>query len=345
VVPMWRSLKFRPIGPLALRGPGEISTGFHLGHIPLPLPSTLIGSISAVGWHLSGRTPSTSNKIERILINVKKALNCKVKCIRGPYLRYGGEWHIWAGSGVVNLNPDGIREWINRQNKGERPGKRAKEIEKYDHYPKELSIKEDGPIAVYNRTSASLDRKRKVVKFEGGALFTVPYVDFNGEIILDFNCDSDEEMNYDREFVVRLGGESRISRVSIEKGGGLYNKLEEIWRDRDGGECIAVLASLMLLEDKISEVGDLIKLLEKEFNGSSASFKDEIYSVHPRVRVEVINFYPGYDEVMNKKEKMIKAILPGAAFPLEVRDWRKVYSNGIGKFREIGYGTIVPIPF
>jgi len=47
---------------------------------------------------------------------------------------------------------------------------------------------------------------------------------------------------------------------------------------------------------------------------------------------------------MNKKEKMIKAILPGAAFPLEVEDWRRVYSNGIGKFREIGYGTVVPIP-
>ena len=342
---MWSSLKFRPIGPLALRGPGEISTGFHLRYIPLPLPSTLLGSVSAIGWYSSGKeAPSTMSKKDRILRNIKEVLNCEVKCIRGPYLCCGSEWYIWAGSGLVNLNQEGIREWINRQEKGEMPGKRAKEIKNYVYYPRELSLRKDEPIAVSDRTGVSLDRKRKVVKFEGGALFTVPYVDFNGEIVLDFNCDSDEEVNYDREFVVRLGGESRISRVSIEEGRGLYNKLEEIWRNKDGEECIAVLASPMLLEDEISEVGDLIKLLEKEFNGSSARFKGEIYSVHPRVRVEVINFYPGYDEVMNKKEKMIKAILPGAAFPLEVEDWRRVYSNGIGKFREIGYGTVVPIP-
>ena len=302
----WVAASFKPVEPLALRGPGEILTGSWLNHIPLPLPTTLLGSIAS-------------------------KLIGEIEAVKGPFLKKGEGWYLWAGRGLVELDPDGISDWVNRQKRGERAGKRARETKHKLFLGGDL-------ISVMERISASLYRGKKLVREREGALFGVPYVELKGEIIMDFLVK--EKRNESMTIVVRLGGEDRVARAELPYAVTLYSWLEDQWTSER--EALLLVGSPLLLESVEDPVESFIREVER-IKGVDW-VEDDLYSVHRLVRATIAPFYPGFDEVKGKKESLRTALLPGAVFHVKVDSWEEVYRSGAGLYREVGYGTLVPLP-
>lgn len=84
---------------------------------------------------------------------------------------------------------------------------------------------------------------------------------------------------------------------------------------------------------------DIVRNYLKEKIGASATVPGT------RVNVEII---PLGWELRGERQcprPYALAIAPGAMFYSECEDWEATYWKGAGRYRELGYGTLVPLPF
>ncbi len=331
-------LRVRPIEELALRRQGETAVGYKVAPIPLPLPSTFAGALAAAGW---ARNPGCSRGLGRVerARNCIRALGLDVEYLRGPYLTNSCGVYIWAWDKLIRLDTGLIRGWLEHQREGMAPGKRAyreMKAEEAERYRALVYTPEQ-----VHRPGVRLDREHKVVHEEGGALFSVPYVGYRvdrGDTVL---YEAFGEGGLSGAVPVRLGGEQRMALIEQAEPT-VYRLLEAEWGGRTGGEALLVVGSPLLI-DSFGE--DPHQLFLQAIEGlDPVESAHEIYSVHPEARHQVAPIYPGFDEVKGVKEKYRLALLPGAAIQAHIRDWRAVYREGAGEYREIGYGTLLPIP-
>lgn len=335
------SFEILPVEELSFKAPGEVGTGYRLSHIPLPLPTTIAGALAAIGWI---RDPNCSRDAYNRVDRVKRCLGSlgfRLSSIRGPYLLSAGNsdgYYIWSSNRLIRLDVEMVSRWIRRQEEGATPGKRSvRDFERKDY--ERLFYK----IVSSHRFFVRLQRGKKVVDEARGALFSLPFVGYKREDRIVFDVFG--EGSLPDKFFVRLGGEQRIA--VIEKSSkGMFSFLREIWGEKKGGRSVVVVATPILADFCQDDPLDCIKkLFEKNDLIEFRSGLVEIFSVHPYIRPVITPLYPGFDEIRRVKEPFYLALLPGAAVVGDVESWSKLYQDGIGKYRELGYGTLVPIPY
>ena len=335
------ALKIRVVEELALKGPGEVGTGYVNSPLALPLPSTVAGALAAAGWVRDPGCSVGKGKVERFK-SCMRVLGVEVESLRGPfYVNSEGAYYLWVWPDrLVRLDLNLISRWVNAQLKCLKPGKRAVNgVCGDDRRCREEYSNALLRVGHVQRTSARLVRVRKIVDEGAGALFKVPYIYYgDGSPVIDLFA----EGSLESRIVVRIGGENRVA-VMEPAGKGMYEVLRGLWRGKQGGQAVLVVATPLLFNGAGDVPGVVLDLL-KSLKGIKELKKREVYSVHPSVKPLFQPFQPGFDEVRRVKDVFRVALVPGAAFIADVEDWELVYRAGVGDLRELGYGTLVPLP-
>jgi|GEM_PF-2572092 len=355
-------VKFRPIEALLIRPSGEFQLGTWLrGFTPI-LPSTPAGALASAGWCLDNTCSSGDRwvAVRRCLASLlSRKLGAGVGqesiALRGPVVlvegRDGVKPYVMCCEGLVEVLPEGISEWVCRQEKGERPGKRAK--------PSKHKLMRP---PIIERTGVGLNRVRKTVL--EGYLYTVPYMDnyirlshdalARLTLVTDVLVKGGDGFKVRKESLpVRLGGEGRKALAELRVGGAstLMGFLQGLWGGRRGGEALLLLATPILLPElrsarTLKDIENIaVKTIREGLRDYCKSIEGNIFSVHPRVRVRVMPLQLGFDERRGVKDEILPALMPGAVLRANISDWREVYWLGAGKLREVGFGTLLPIPY
>ena len=332
-------LEVKAVEELALKSAGETATGYVNAPLALPLPSTVAGALAAAGWAVKPGCSSGRDRVGRFK-SCLAALGAEVYALRGPFFRAGDDVYTWVWPGeLLRLDVGLLREWYEAQSRGCSPGKRA--VQALCGGDEECAERYRGAlrrISYAQRTSARLVRGLKVVDEGAGALFKVPHVSYGeGRILVEVFG-----KGFPERLAARLGGEGRVALFAASRGG-VYSMLKNLWGSNRGGDALLLLATPLLIEYPVEDyLGRIAKVLKE--NGRVKDVKGRVYSAHPKVKPLLQPFQPGFDEVRGVKEPYVAALTPGAVLHAEVSDWEKVYMEGAGLYRELGYGTLVPIP-
>jgi len=353
-------VRVKLVEALMVRGSGELQAGAWIRGFSPMLPTTLIGALAHVGWCIDNAC-SVGNRWDALRRCVASLISRKFRVnvgwedlrFRGPALLVegGGDGlFVMCREGLVEVSPQGIVDWVRRQERGERPGKRAGNV-------RHRLIRPEAFIT--ERTGVGLVRETKVAK--EGLLFTVPYmsnyVSIDGfragriTVVADLLVTSPISGIDVRVVAVRLGGEDRKALAELSTRSVLVGILERMWEGRGGGEAVLVLLTPLLLPQLSGKDGLSLRDLEEvvlrvvdESLDGYASVSGGVFSVHPGVRPRVVPLQLGFDERARVKGSILPALLPGAVFRAHVTDWAEVYQRGAGHLSEVGFGTLLPLP-
>ncbi len=356
------------IEPIMCREPGEFGFGAWLQGSTIPLPTTVAGSLACTGWCRNKKCSENKSRWEALTSCIASLLKSEFGVeagsvrVKGPLVTDGEKLFVGCAEGLVELSVDGVSEWVERQERGERPGKKAGDA-KHRLISLESILQE--------RTGVGLVREKKVVKImrEGeGLLYTAPYIyyyyrgsknkktrdlrilDLAVDIIVESTETTKDAVVECRKLPLRLGGEDRkaLATLTLNKPR-VLSILEGMWREHETNEAVIVLATPMILPRSIAGDGierNLLEAVEEGIEGFAELDKKEVYSVHPRVRPRITPLQLGFDERSGRKGEIRTALLPGAVFKVRViGDWRKLYVRGAGELTRIGFGTLLPVPY
>jgi len=153
-----------------------------------------------------------------------------------------------------------------------------------------------------------------------------------------------------KKLPLRLGGEDRkaLATITLNKPE-ILSILESVWEKHETDGALLVLATPMILPKNISYgriEKRLLEAVQESIKEVAELEKEEIYSVHPRVRPRISPLQMGFDERNKRKGEIRTALLPGIVVKVRmVGDWRELYAKGAGELAEIGFGTLLPIPY
>ncbi len=354
-------IRFKPVEALLIRPSGEFQLGTWLRGFSPILPSTPAGALANAGWCLDSNC-SRGDRWVALRRCIASLLSHRLGVdvgyedivLRGPAVLVEGRGevkpHVMCYEGLVEVMPEGISEWVDRQERGERPGKRAG--------PSKHRLVQP-PMT--ERTGVGLDRVSKTVL--EGYLYTVPYMDnyirlgrndFETlTLVTDVLVRSNARGGSDKEFLpIRLGGEGRKALLEMRWGNAhtLMGFLQKLWGDRGGGEALLLLATPMLLPELrgVRTLRDIENTIVETVKGGlkgCKSVKRNVFSIHPKVRVRIMPLQLGFDERKGVKGEMLPALMPGAVLRASIDDWKEIYWLGAGKLREVGFGTLLPLPY
>ena len=277
---------------------------------PLPLPTTIIGALlgSKPGEELDGAN-----------VAIGKRLGCgEAIVLRGPYYpwREGVAIHVYPKSLLLIDNAGRVRS---------------------------LNVVE----MIVHRGTALNRRTKSVMK---GLLYSTQLIDpeklvevgIVPEISIDILCRACAKRR-----VTKFGGEMRVALLDSDEDA----KLVKIIASLASETRYFVVASPILLDmDAKTELEKLLRGKEAEIDGCilrAPSVEDARRAVGEgdlvkrlRVRVEVLS--PGVYSDTGLPRRPYLAILPGSLLWIECSNTTK-FLQGIGRYHEIGFGTVVPI--
>ena len=140
--------------------------------------------------------------------------------------------------------------------------------------------------------------------------------------------------------IVQLGGEARPARIRItNRAPGL--KLAEALEKQE--EVPLYIASPLLLEDKPVPTQQADKII-KSIIMSLGLTPAKRQAKGEKLRLTVIGL--GYNLCRNKRRPYHAAILPGATLLItRPKNLREAYIKGFGAYSELGWGTLLPVPY
>jgi len=234
---------------------------------------------------------------------------------------------------------------------------------------KELLEELDHRVSFYQpafieRVGTRLERAYKRVKEEGG-LYTIQMVDYSrlrsdkGEAIDGVSvaaevCGKSKVSELEgREYVLRFGGEGRLSRLTIREGEPLTSKVKELLADFEEGEAYLYLITYSLYRSskehaRLHEVCKGAYVAPAVWKKIEEVLRRGSSSIVPRYMIGECGILgAGYSISAEARKPMYVALLPGAI--IKVRgtktDLFSLYMRGISEVgSKVGYGTVVPIP-
>jgi CRISPR type III-B/RAMP module-associated protein Cmr3 len=348
---------FRTIEPMMFRGASEFSPasrGPQTGawSRPLPPPSTITGALATLILQCENRPPPRGDPSawyeEVIGIFGGKGSTA----LRGPYL-INGEGIIYVQYKDEVL---GLDELVKSLSKGEFL-EASKELNKAT---KKFELGHVHTVGI--RLS---DARKAVGKNERGLLYSMTMIDYGkiGEqknvgcsIITEVLKASDPlEKALGTPKIIRLGGEERLVGVMAKE---LQPVAEFVRTASRGAKKLRLyVASPMLFEASPT-------LISKEFEtlGSTVfvrpSLREKVKDYLNEIGVEAasikiagsLGVLGGFSIAKPVRKPVYVALHPGSVIevsrdsPYDQEERYKVYSNGLGLFRDLGYGTVIPIP-
>ncbi len=363
-MPMIAGVRIRLTEAILCREQGDFEYGAWLRGSVIPLPTTISGSLACAGWCRNERCTNGKDRWEAMsrciasLLRSELGVTVERVKVRGPVATDGEKLFIGCAEGLVEVSVGGISGWVRRQTEGERPGKRAGQVKHRMILPENI---------LRERTGVGLLRGKKVVNEDRGLLYTAPYVYYYYEDyennrkhrrilnlatdIIAENSESDENVAREsKKLPLRLGGEDRKALATITIGKPeILSILESVWEKHETDGALLVLATPMILPKNVSYgriEKHLLEAIQESIKEVAELEKEEIYSVHPRVRPRISPLQMGFDERNKRKGEIRTALLPGIVVKVRmVGDWRELYAKGAGELAEIGFGTLLPIPY
>ncbi|RSN77151.1 type III-B CRISPR module-associated Cmr3 family protein [Candidatus Methanodesulfokora washburnensis] len=319
---MYRAV-LRALEPYLFRGPGEFdpsTRGVYSSAYSLlaPSPSTVAGAIATTFRYVD---TSSMEWDAAYLVALRGAK------LRGPYLKRGPIYYVENRINGIFLRLDDVQDYsIIRRKQLYGEVSEEKELEKEEgKFVKRGFVPEKLPvvgIGLRMRTDM-----RKIADEEGGLIYTVSFIDYlsGRDVDIDTTIEFDiisEEMKVGRH-IVRLGGEGRVSMLEI------LEVDDYIYRIPEDANLLYVLSPILY------ETG--IGFMEKLKEDLKEAGEIKVYG-----KVELLG--AGYSEIRRRRKPIYQALLPGSVISLEKSiEGGKIYEEGIGIGREMGFGSVIPI--
>jgi len=313
--------KFRVLEQYLFRGPGEFDPSTRgvysaASSTLLPSPATVAGSLATTRSYVD---TEQLGWIDAYLHVLGRDIR-----IRGPYLRRES---LLVEDRVhkVFLKMEDVENYcliikdLLERDKREGAEKKLKELANSGFEPKRAQF-----VGVGLRTRKDL---RKVADEEAGLIYLAEFIDYISDsnfatIELDLISSNVATGRY----VVKFGGEGRISLLEVEKAESYAYQVPE----------------------KAKFLYTASPVLFKTGKGFVEQLKEEM----SKIGVKKIKIYgrigllgAGYSEVKGKRKPIYQALLPGSVIILDekVGNTGRIYEEGIGIGREIGFGTVLPV--
>lgn len=185
----------------------------------------------------------------------------------------------------------------------------------------------------------------KAVEEEKGLLYSVSFIDYSlskaskVKIVADAKGKVFEEVFKDSLVApIRLGGEGRVSLLTISSGTSILNRLKrKVW---NGLSNFTGYLGLYVCSPVLFRCGSPIKDSIKYSIGSRGLSLKMVYG-----EVEVRG--AGFSLARRKRKPIYSSIKPGSIIFTEAEncDLEKLYWSGFGGIGvEVGYGTVIPVP-
>ena len=182
-------------------------------------------------------------------------------------------------------------------------------------------------------------------------------------ILAEIFCSNKDYKESIRNKIIVAGGESRPSLFKVLDRTPFYEFLEKEWTKASASNTLLYIASPIISEYSITNcnlseplanpreyvlkyidklIGRYLKKKELTVRSYILDPTKSENSERHRVVFTIIGL--GYDLCLNIPRPLRGSIMPGALFEATIKDWRQLYIEGIGEYRELGWGTIVPMP-
>lgn len=314
---------------------------------PLPLPSSIAGVLAGLALAKAGEPLCSKQGVYDDTMRGLRRLICGSRgsgniALRGPYLymMQGENWILCVPTGrsqhllcvtrtskelkVCKISPKSIQFVGIALNDLTKTA-----IEGYIY----TSIYTD-PVSILNSASASCG----LVKSNGSSIIRGILV----EVYAEKSCALDSVKIRDdlSDEVVQLGGEARPARIRVTTNApGL--ELAKTLETRE--EVLLYIASPLLLKDRPAAIQQADKIVVSIIEKLGL-----VPSVKPvegeRLRLAAIGL--GYSICSNKRRPYHAAILPGTALRItRPKNLAETYIRGFGAYSELGWGTLLPIPY
>ncbi|ALU12247.1 hypothetical protein EYM_01780 [Ignicoccus islandicus DSM 13165] len=153
-----------------------------------------------------------------------------------------------------------------------------------------------------------------------------------------------EQCLYDT--LIPLGGDGGLAKVEIVTGNPIEENLRKLW----GNECWETC------KGKRSVVVVISPLILESSSNSKCDYKDykchfqeilEVEEIAPLYDRYSVKAYPlGWDLRKDRPRPFVPTVTPGSAVVGTLKKSpRDVYWEGVGLFKDIGFGTVIPLPF
>jgi len=357
-----RSILFLTMEPMMFKGASEFSPASRGPQTsawsrPLPPPSTITGALATLILQYENR-PSPRGDPMAWYEEISGIFGKGSTVLRGPYLIDSkGVIYVQYGNGVLQLD-----ELVKSLLKGElfeasrELNKAAKKFE----------------LGYIDSVGIRLSDMRKAAgKDERGLLYSTRMVDYGkiGErnnvgcsIMVEVLKASDSlKKALETPKVIRLGGEGRLVKATTNE----IQPISEFVRTENDGSnnlrlylatSILFEASPRLVSNNVFEVGGA------KVEGATTFVS---FSVEERLRtylndigftvtsIEItgrLGIVGGFSVAKAARKPMYAALHPGSIIeitrdlPFSKGGCYKLYSEGLGLFRDLGYGTIIPVP-
>ncbi len=184
-------------------------------------------------------------------------------------------------------------------------------------------------------------------------------------VLAEVFCFDDNCRKSVKEGIIVAGGESRPALLKTMSKTPLYEFLENEWRKTNTSRALLYVASPIVIS-KVHErdTNDSVhaftnprdyaikcigKLLNKYLKAEELTVRSYIIDPAKSIGLEehrtiftVVGL--GYDLCLNIPRPIRSSIMPGALFEATIKNWKQLYIEGAGEYKELGWGTIIPIP-
>jgi len=331
------SLSFRKPGPFGItqRGPTAVSDSYKTKL------TTLLGALAYLGYLKNSNCSSVSS--ENPLKSVKSCLKQVVQPpLRGPFVSLNGalsfgEEELYPLSPLLN-EWGKIKERLKELVEGKVVLKRKK---------KALVKYKDGLLGKYLRSgSAYGNMLNKQMKVSDAVYLKKRMYYKDVEFFFEVKGLAEDLGARGLKETITLGGDWGVAEVRTEGGRPVEESLKKLWDEeweRNGVDAVIVVVSPLILAENCDGAEELV-------NDPLQVFKKDVSNdveAVPLLRRYTIDVYHlGWDLNKNVPRPALPAVLPGSAViarGLKLTP-KGLYERGLGEFRELGFGTLIPLP-
>jgi len=320
---------------------------------PLPPPSTIAGALATLILQFENQPPprggSSAWYEEVIGIFGGKGSTA----LRGPYLM--------DGEGVIYVqHKDGVLPF-NKLMSGLTKGKLLEAAKGLNKVAREFELGRVDSVGI-----KLSDRKKAIGEDEKGLIYSTAMVDYGriGEqrnvissvAVEVLKASNSLEKALETPKIIRLGGEGRLVEVVAKE----LQPVSEFIRVQDSRtrRLRLYVATPMLFEASPSlfskgevevEAGALF--LSSGLNGKVSAYLNEVgFKVTHIKVVGSVGTLGGFSVAKAARKPVYATLYPSSVIevardlPFSKEDCYKLYSEGLGLFRDLGYGTVLPIP-
>ncbi len=351
---------FRIMEPMMFRSASELSTTTRGPQTvalsrPLPSPSTIAGALATLILQAENRTPPTGDPMGwyEEVIDILGGKDSII--LKGPYLMTNkdtipylmtNEYTIYVqyNNGLLPLG----------ELKNLTSGKLFDATKKLNNIAKRFDLGYVDLIGI--RLS---DMKKAIGKDERGLLYSMRMVDYGRiGVQMKINCNimvevlkisNSLERALQEHKIIRLGGEGRLVEVSTNE---CQSVSESVANSRSDSMRLYVATPILFeasssLISKEAESG--MFFLGSNINKKMQSCLDEVGIKATSIKIAGrLGILGGFSVARAFRKTVYAALQPGSIIEvsdlqLSKEEYSTIYSKGLGLFRDLGYGTVIPI--